>query len=79
MAEKEELKTAIKAFRKKLRRMRLDDESRLSHGAMTGGHTSAIQGIRPPHDFPPEIWEDLVKEGRLNRESHGMFSLVDPL
>ena len=77
MSDREELKKALKAFRKKLRRFREDDESRLSHGAMTKGYSSAIVGIRPPGEFPREIWEELVKEGRLKSEGQGTYSIVE--
>lgn len=76
MIEPEELKKALKAFRRRLNRMRLDDESRLSHGAMTQGYTSAIVGIRPPAEFPKEVWDELVKQGKLKPEQHGMYSLA---
>ena len=76
MIEKEELKKALKAFKKRLKLHRLDDESRLSYGAMTKGEGSAIAGIRPPDQFPTEVWEELVKKGRLKAHGHGTYSIV---
>ena len=75
MADPDQLKVALKAFRKRLKLMRQDDESRLGHGAMTKGHESAIVGIRPPGGFPPEIWEELVKTGQLKSEGKGMYAI----
>lgn len=77
MADAETLKRALKAFRKRLRLMRQDDESRLGHGAMTQGHTSAIVGIRPPAEFPADVWEELARQGALRDEGHGMYALSD--
>ena len=49
---KEELKAALKAYKKRLKLARLDDESRLGHGAMTKGGRSGIVGVRAPEQFP---------------------------
>ncbi len=77
MIDREELKKALKAFRKRLRRTRLDDESRLTHGAMSKGESSAIIGIRLPSEFPREVWEELIEQGKLKSEGYGTYSLVD--
>ena len=65
-ASKEELKRALKAFKKRLKLARRDDESRIG-GAFSSGKQSAIVGIRPPDGFPKEIWEQLCEKGRLKR------------
>ena len=76
MATEEDRKRAYKAFKKRLKLARLDDESGLSRG---GGKKSAIAGITPPPGFPAEVWEELVKEGKLKREGSGTYSLVGTL
>ena len=63
---------AFKAFKKRFKLTKLDDESGLSRGSKT----SRIVAITPPAGFPPQVWEDLVALGRLKREGHGMFSLA---
>jgi hypothetical protein len=73
MATEEELKKALKAFKKRLKLARLDDESGLSRG---GGKTSRIAGISPPTGHPPGIWEELVAQGKLKREMAGTYSVV---
>ena len=78
MTEKHELKRALDAFKKRLKLMRQDDESRLRSGPFSGGRTSSVAGIRPPPGFPPEIWEELADAGRLNREPGGTYSLPVP-
>jgi hypothetical protein len=73
LATEEELKRALKAFKKRLKLARLDDESGLSRGSKR----SAIQGITPPTGHPPGIWEELVSKGKLKREMSGTYSLVE--
>ena len=75
--DKATLKSAMRAFRKRLKLTRLDDESRLGGGSMTGGAKSGIAGVRPPDQFPPEVWEELVRQGRLQSLGSGLYALVD--
>ena len=72
----EELKRAMKAFKKRLKLTRLDDESRLGHGAMTGGNTSGIVAIMPPVQYPQAIWDELVKKGKLKNLGRGLYEIV---
>jgi hypothetical protein len=74
MATEEERKRALKAFKKRLKLTRLDDESGLSRGA---GKKSGITGITPPSGHPPGIWDELVSLGKLKREMSNTYSLVD--
>ena len=74
----EELKLALKAFRKRLKFTRLDDESRLGYGAMTSGGTSGITGIRPPNQYRQAIWDELIKQKKLKNLGHGLLELIDP-
>lgn len=72
----DELKRAFKAFKKRLKTTRLDDESRLGHGPMSGGGGSGIVAITPPDQYPQAVWEALVQQGKLKHASHGMYELV---
>lgn len=72
----EELKRAFKAFKKRLKTTRLDDESRLGHGPMSGGGGSGIVAITPPDQYPKAVWEALVLQGKLKHATHGMYELV---
>ena len=72
----EELKQALKAFRKRLRLTRLDAESNLGGGPMSGGTSSGIVAITPPNQYPRSIWDELVRQGKLKQASHGMYSLI---
>lgn len=78
MAEPHELKKALKAFKKRLKLLRQDDESKLGSGPFSPGRSSSVAGIRPPPGFPPEIWEELAGAGKLNREPGGTYSLAAP-
>ena len=72
----EYLKRALKAFKKRLKLARLDDESRLGHGAMTTGGRSGIVAITPPAKYPPAVWEELVRQGKLRQSGYGMYELA---
>lgn len=71
----EELKKAYKAFKKRLKYTALDDESRLGRSPLTGGGNSGIESIIPPREFPQEVWDELVKRGRLSRDSDGFYRI----
>ncbi len=72
----EELKLALKAFRKRLKLTRLDDESRLGYGPMTSGGKSGVVAITPPNQFSKEVWQELAKQGKLKHIGHGLYELV---
>ena len=74
MPTDEELKRALKAFKKRLKLARLDEESGL---ARSGGKKSGIVGITPPNGFAPEVWEELVAKGKLRREMGSTYSVVE--
>jgi len=48
----EELKRAFKAFKKRLKLTRLDHESSLGVGPLSGGRPSGIVAITPPNQYP---------------------------
>ena len=72
-----QLKKALRAFRKRLKLTRLDDESRLGYGAMTGGGRSGIVAIPPPTQYPLAVWDELVRQGKLRDARHGLYELSD--
>ncbi|TWU35344.1 hypothetical protein Q31b_54400 [Novipirellula aureliae] len=77
LPSKEELRLAMKAFRKRLKLTRLDDESGLGYGPMSSGHRSRIAAITPPDQFPKAVWRELANQGKIKRESGGLYSLVE--
>ena len=74
----QELKQALKAFRKRLRLTRLDEESNVAGGPLSGGRKSAIVAITPPNQFPQAVWDELVRQGKLKKAGHGTYELVEP-
>ena len=74
---KETIKRAMKAFRKRLKLMRLDEESQLGHDPMSKGQRSTISGIAPPEKYGSELWDKLVDLGRLRRDNHGLYEIVE--
>ena len=72
-----QLKNALKAFKKRLKLTRLDDESRLGHGAMTTGGRSGVVAIVPPYQFPQAVWDELARQGKIRRAGLGTYELVD--
>ena len=70
------LRKALKAFKNRLKLKRLDQESKLGGGSMTSGRASSIVAIRPPDQFPKEVWDKLVEKGRLRTEGDGLYELV---
>ena len=70
------LKGALKGFKKKMKLLRLDQESGKLHGPLSSGKTSGIDAITPPSQFPREIWDELVKQGKLVYEGRGMYKVV---
>jgi hypothetical protein len=71
----QELKAALKAFKKRLKLTCLDDQSRLGVGPMSGGRPPSIVAITPPDQYPDELWEELARQGKLKRAGSGMYEL----
>jgi len=74
----EELRKALKAFKKRLKLARLEDESRLGHGPMSKGGRSDIVAVMPPGQYPRAVWEELVRQGKLRSAGHGLYELAGP-
>jgi hypothetical protein len=72
----EELKKALKAFKKRVKLTQLDDDSRLGRSPLTGSK-SQIVSIQPPSGFGREIWEELAEKGFLRRDGGGFYALVE--
>ena len=72
----EELKKALKAFKKRLKLTRLDHESRINASPLSG-RASHIVAISPPNQFPAAVWEELVRLGKLKKMDGGTYALAD--
>jgi hypothetical protein len=71
------LRQALKAFKKRLKLTRLDEESGLGGGPFSSGRGSGIVAIQPPNQYAREVWEKLVEQGRLRRAGSGLYALVE--
>lgn len=71
----EVLKLAFQAFKKRLKATRLDDESRVGHGPMSGGNKSGVVAIIPPNQYPTAVWEELVRQGKLKYAGQGFYEM----
>ena len=69
----DELRRAMKAFKKRLKLARLDDDSGLGHGPMSSGHRSGIVSVAAPSQYPQAVWDELVRLGRLKYVGHGLY------
>ena len=69
------LKRALKAFRKRLKLVRLDSESSVGGGPTSSGRESSIIGVRPPDQYPQEVWDELVRQQRLIASPDGVYEL----
>ena len=76
-AAEEDLKKALKAFKKRLKLTKLDDDSRIGHGPMSGGNKTQVISIQAPSGFGREIWEELADLGFLKRDGIGFYQLVE--
>ena len=72
----QDLKSAFKAFKKRLKLMQLDAESSLAGGPLSGGKRSEIVAIAPPGQFPQAVWDELVKQGKLRKAGRGLYELA---
>ncbi|MEK6259800.1 MAG: hypothetical protein AABP62_14370 [Planctomycetota bacterium] len=73
---KDELKHALKAFKKRLKLTQLDHQSKLGYGPVSHGGRAAIVGIMPPNQFPPAVWEELAQQRKLKHLGNGFYELV---
>ena len=71
----QQLKAALKAFKKRLKLTCLDDQSRIGVGPMSSGRASGIVAITPPDQYPDAVWKELARQGKLRRSGNGLYEL----
>ena len=71
----DQLKHALKAFKKRLKLTRLDHESKMGYGPTSTGR-SPIVGIMAPNEFPKAIWDELARQGKIKHVGQGIYELV---
>jgi hypothetical protein len=73
--DRDVLKRAMKAYRKRLKVTLLDAESSIGVGPFSGGRRSTIVGVTPPERYPRAVWDELVRQGRLLASGRGTYEL----
>ncbi|MBL9147088.1 MAG: hypothetical protein JNM94_00190 [Phycisphaerae bacterium] len=75
--DEDTMRLALKAFRHRLKVMRLDAESKLGVGPMSGGKKHGIDAISAPREYPLAVWEALADAGKLRRAGPGFYGLAE--
>ena len=71
-----DLVRALAIFKKRHKVTKLDQESKLgAHKPMTGGKRFDDFGIRPPNDYPREVWRELARQGKIKDLGGGFYSI----
>ena len=68
-------KQAMRVFRKRVKFIKLDRESKLGIGPLTTGKEATFDSVEAPHDFPSQVWRVLALEGQLIDDGGGFYSL----
>ena len=74
--EHETIIEALRVFRKRIKFMKLDYESKLGVGPLTGGKELKFDSVMAPHEFPMEIWKALARDGHLIDDGGGFFRIT---
>lgn len=72
----DDLRKALKAFRKRLKIQQLEEDSKLGHSPLTGSKTKIVS-IQPPLGHGRAVWEELADKGFLKRDGGGFYELVE--
>ncbi len=75
----DQLKHAMKAFRKRLKLTKLDEESKLGRtgNPMSSGKKSQVVAIMAPREYPQAVWDELVKQGKLKPSGGSFYELAE--
>ena len=71
------LRQAMQAFKRRVRFTQLDEESQInSHSPLSKGEDrKPNRAITPPVEFGDDVWQELTRQGKLIRLSHGFYEL----
>ncbi|MDP7009034.1 MAG: hypothetical protein QGI78_05630 [Phycisphaerales bacterium] len=70
-------KQAMRIFRKRVKFIKLDRESKLGIGPLTTGKEAKFDSIEAPHDYGEEVWQVLASEGQLIDDGGGFYRLPE--
>lgn len=71
-----ELKTAFKAFKRRLKLAQLDEDSSFGRSPLSGGRKIEIVAISPPGEFSQAVWDELVKQKKLKKVGRDQYALA---
>lgn len=74
----ETCKRALRAFHKRLKLTRLDEESQLGRSPLTKGADPGPYAIAPPVEWPDAVWQELTRQGKLRYIGHGLYEPARP-
>ena len=66
---------AMRCFRKRVKFMILDRESKLGVGPLTSGKDASVDSMMAPHDYKMEVWLALAVDGQLVDDGGGFFHI----
>ena len=72
-----DLKRALGAFKKRIKMIQLDDDSRLGRSPLSGNRKEKVVSIQPPAGFGKAIWEELADMGYLKRDTVGFYEMTN--
>ena len=71
----DQLRDAMKAFRRRVKLTKLDHESKLGRSPLSTGKDADFDSIMPPREFPEDIWKVLVQQGELEQLGYGFYRI----
>lgn len=69
------LREAMRAYRKRMKLTRLDQESKLARSPLSSGKDADFDAIIPPNQYPSEVWRALVARGELESTGQGFYKV----
>ncbi len=67
----------MKAFRKRMKLTKLNEESKIGRNPLTSGKQSQVMAIMPPHQYDKAVWDELVRQGKLTDAGRGFYQLAE--
>lgn len=69
------LRSAMRAYRKRIKLMKLDHESKIGQSPLTSGKDAGFDSILPPKEYDSEVWQVLAARGELEATGQGFYKL----
>ncbi len=72
----DDMRNAMKVFRRRLKLIKLDHESKLGRSPLTSGKDAGFEAIIAPPEIPGEVWQALANRGDLEDIGQGFYKLA---